>query len=190
MKYLCKFFNVYVMYNSEMILFWKKHTCIHWSSETRSMNYALMIWQSPIQDLHILSNMKLLKCATSLWKVNICLPIKIQGQMKILPASALIQAWVFWSQSQKGWKRPLEAVWSHPSLSRDTQSRLPSTTPCSFWRSVRRETAQTLCILCQGFITHRVKKCFLLFRQNLLYSRLCPLPLVLLLKITLKIAFL
>lgn len=65
-KYLCKFFNVYVIYNSEMILFWKKHTCIHWSSETRSMNYALMIWQSPIQDLHILSNIKLLKCATSL----------------------------------------------------------------------------------------------------------------------------
>lgn len=50
--------------------------------------------------------------------------------------------------------------------------------------SKERDPTSSLNNLCQCSVTHTILKCLLMFRQNLLYSRLCPLPLVLSLSTT------
>lgn len=63
--------------------------------------------------------------------------------------------------------------------SKFTQSMVTETVPGGIWRSPWRETPQPLGNLCQCSIIHIVKKWFLVFRQYLLCSSLCPLLLVL-----------
>ena len=53
-------------------------------------------------------------------------------------------------------------------------------------RISRGETPQSPGSLCQPSITHTVKKCFLILRQNLLCTYVCLIPLVLALGTTKK----
>lgn len=74
---------------------------------------------------------------------------------------------------------PLQTTCSNPCSSRATQSRLPRTTSRWFLKiSMEGKYKNFLGSLCQRSITHTVKKCFLMFRWNLLCSGLCPSPLV------------
>lgn len=74
--------------------------------------------------------------------------------------------------------RTLVVIWANTSVQvgqhRDT---CPGPYPDGFWISPRRKTTTSLGNLCHCSVTRTVKMCFLMFRQNLLCSTWCPVPL-------------
>ena len=83
------------------------------------------------------------------------------------------------SQSGWGWKGPLEVVWSNlPAQAGPPRASRPGPCPDDFWTSLRMETPQPPWeTWYQCSVTLTVKKCFLMFRGNLLCFSVCPSPL-------------
>ena len=80
------------------------------------------------------------------------------------------------SQNGRGWKGPLWVI----CRSRVTQSRLHRTASRRGLNISREgDSTTSLGSLCQGSVTLRVKKSFLMFRRNFLSFSFCPLLLVL-----------
>lgn len=88
-----------------------------------------------------------------------------------------------WAESQNGgdWKGPLEVVLSScPAREGPPRAACPGPCSGSFRTSARMEMAQPLCVPCASAQSSlQWKKCFLMFRRNLLFLSLCPLPVVL-----------
>ena len=84
-------------------------------------------------------------------------------------------------QNGWGWKGSLEVIWSKPPAQAGPPTAdCPGPCPDGFWISPKDgDYTTSLGSLCQCSVTFPVKKCFLMFRGNLLCFSLCPLPLVL-----------
>ena len=89
-----------------------------------------------------------------------------------------ILIWNFWritgSQNGWGWERPLEVIWSKLLLKQGHQQQVAQDhVHMPFQYPKDGDSAVSLGNLCQCSVTLTVKKCFLMFRGNLLCFRLC-----------------